>query len=372
MRWVFVLVMLLGTEAYADTYINSSEEICGESYALICDDFEDGSWHEDQSGTANANNDGFWNTKSTFPSGEVPFITTPGINGTSYAARLHKEGGGEGGVDGMADHELPREVTETHARFYVKCIAVGDCSWSTNTKLMFTWNHTGAGDGIQFGNVGAIPPDTDAQPDRCNTNFNLFSGCKLAQFAINPPVEQCHPDDEPFYPPGDDCIDNTYHQHSARGQNQGQNLYLDGTVKEWYYVEYYIKFNTPPLENGKWKLWVAQCGSSGNACDDATPATSYLRSDHNDVTWLFDNGTGRGGDGGTIKWMWFEWYSSGDGTNYVLNGDWAMDQVVVVEGDQYIGPMGTIPGDITPPAAPVSTFIVKEGNNGGEDHTTSR
>jgi hypothetical protein len=205
------LLLFFYSVSHADTYKNcsvSEPAIHDSIHTLWCDDFEDGDMLYDETGTAKAENDGWLLFNDPYPlaGGNFPDSgghgfgrcgtttgnalvvgDTPGAAGTNGAASTGLVMGREGSTPSSSDHDFSSPITagqDVYLRYYKKCVRVGGCNWSVNTKLGPIVNRSAGWGGIDFG----VPQASAAEVQfPCPTNSGN-SGCPLAIHEFHVPL----------------------------------------------------------------------------------------------------------------------------------------------------------------------------------------
>jgi hypothetical protein len=319
------------SRAIADPFFNSSETGCNGSdpNVLLCDDFEDGTWFEENADVANSN--GGIDTRTDGWAGRIrdgyPHAVCGGAGFKSNcAARSILQGGSDGGNSALADHNLApstgpgrgSEYTEYYARFYFKRLS--PFTFNNNQKFM-SINPCCANDGgIFFGGIG--------------------DGSASGKLVC--PMWDCNLEDNYRNPqnPG-----NSVYLY----QNQGKDLDTRTLLDHWVYYEYHWKLNTYNVRNGVVEVWMNDCGTTGTSCT----GTPTLRARYTNVGW---SGVGTGGtaprhDAGAGVFFFDIWGNPSDG------GTILFDQLKVSK----IGPIGFAgasgPTDSVAPAGPTNPQI---------------
>jgi hypothetical protein len=321
--------------AWADPYFNSTEPGCdgSDSNVLMCDDFEDGTWYEENADVAN--NNGGIDVRTDGWAGRIrdgyPHATCGsgvGAGGTNCAARsiLH---GGDGGNSALADHNLApgqgpgvgSSYDEVYFRFYLKVLS--GYNWNNNQKFV-TWNPCCANDGgIVFGGGP--------------TRNNLLMAC---------PFWDCNLDDN-YRNPQNGC--NSW----FLCQNQGNTFDLADHVNHWVFIEVHVKLNTAGVRNGIYQMWVDDCGTNGLGCS----GNPTLRMNYTNIGFRCTtsyNSACATGQNAKIGVIFFDiWGNPAD------VGTMLLDQVKVAKVGP-IGFMGSIapsPPPEAPPAAPTALQV---------------
>lgn len=261
----FAIISLLSavTVATAHPFFNSSEPGCDGSdpNVLMCDDFEDGSWFEENADVANSN--GGTDVRTDGWAGRIrdgyphAICGGTGAGGTKCTARSILQAGA-GGSAALADHNLApgtgpgmgSSYNEVYLRFYMKVLP--GYVWNDNQKFV-TWNPCCANaGGIVFGAGPTRNGDLQACP---------FWDCNLDSSTYRNPQNGC--------------------SSWFLCQNQGKDLSLSNLVNHWVYIEIHIKLNTPGVRNGLYRMWVNDCGTNGLGCTGAPT----LRMNYTNVGW---------------------------------------------------------------------------------------
>lgn len=202
-------------------YFNSAEPACSAT-ALLCDDFEDGDWYTKDCDQANASGglaqtDGWCGTIYGIRPPAKAKCGSVGVRSNCAASHGVMTGGDQGW---MADHDLPRAVSDVYIRFYVKALA----GYQFGAEKVLTVNQRG-GSGIWFGNL----------------HFRCGAGAASGSTTL---------------------------QWQPTGSESGCRDVIAVTSGRWYYVELHLNTAT-----GLFEAWADDCGPAGTTC----PATPTLR-----------------------------------------------------------------------------------------------
>ena len=319
------LVGLTAGTSAADMYLNSSEPMCNgtDSTMLMCDDFEDGDWAQTNcDGNRNGSNitsdpqnyapNDRWCLNVFYPdnfAGNNNFTVSGGAAGTSRAATS----GVRSGTSGMmGSHGLPSDYTEIYIREYIyfKSDYVGGHEKMFDI-LPVNWN-PGGGDIIALG-------------------YNYFGNNEFCwiPYKYQDTGRQGQPNAWM-------CQNQTIGSGvDSMGRSTPTGAPITWQTGHWYYIEVHLKLNTGSNFDGKYDLWMDDCGTNGLGCTG--PGT--LRASYSDARYWTPSDISF--YGGNIKGFWQETWSnpSSTGTTYY-------DQIVVAT--RRIGPMGV--GVVASPA----------------------
>jgi hypothetical protein len=117
------------------------------------------------------------------------------------------------------------------------------------------------------------------------------------------------------------------------GQNAGNGVVnvVGARLGHWTAVEIYIKLNTSDVQNGLYKMWVDECGTSGTTC----PATQTLRANYTNIRY---RGAAASNSTQKIGNFFIDTWTGGINPDEGSIGTVRIDQVVV--STQQIGWMG--------------------------------
>ena len=304
--------LAVAPQALAAPALNSSEPGCDGSdpNVLMCEDFDDGVWysqHCDAQGHPTASNPTPSNSKgwcgtiyaSPITPANAAVCGGAGFGGTNCAATSGSLTGGVGGRN-MADHAFVnfQGVSEIYVRWYYWASA--GYQWSQQKALTFNSGNPGDG-GIKFGNFSF----------RCAAGDGLSS---TANITMGFPVPQ------------DECANPNVSDISVTGG-------------KWYFVEAHMSLGTPGQSNGKFRLWMNDCGAAG-----VCTGTPTLRMDRSNIRY------NRTSTSELIRTLWWEnWGNSTTGQGSI--GTEKYDQIKVSKVGP-IGFMGAAPTNTVSPSAP--------------------
>lgn len=324
------VLLVSGTVAAADKFINSSECSPSDSTVLLCDDWEktDGrtSWAKTYWDVNNLDNYGWAmtgrnkecggenNTQGCGPGtvigfngGEKDFIRCGSNQGVAGGCGAYS--GKRYGMDvpttnqtpAMGMHDFKQGVSEFYLRFYVRFTAFH--KFGGNHKLPMSINNPlnaeNLQEGIYFGNAW-----TDGTQGSTGTEYTF-----------------------------------TFQVHGTNAtQNQGNDLVILND-NHWYYIEQHLIMNSSGSPNGTLEIWINDCGFSGVCTGVPTLRTRYTN-----IKWK------NAGDSTLFGSIWLENYVSPGATD----GEAFYDQLVV----RTQGPIGFYRGaDMTPPVAPTALMV---------------
>jgi hypothetical protein len=341
-------VVLSFTSAHAQTassiYFNSSESGCSGSDAnvLFCDDFERGFWAKTTADPSLAN--AGWNMTPYSPAWPDPTGQNygrcggAGAAGTNCSADTGQPSSGQGQHGAMGDHALSQKVTELYFRYYVRPSA--DRQYSSNEKML-TFNANVSSGGIIIGDIGG--PGANGMSVK--------------------PVYESEIYNVPFRPQNKNCVGGT----STRTDPGNGSLYYPTKSSEpfcanpflprafstphWFYIEAYIKLNTPGQANGQFKMWVDDCGTNGVCSGTPTLRSSYGVSGDGTAGLQYVRPTNTCPDGTNpckLGAIWFENWQ-----NPAVPGSDRYDQIKVSK----VGPIGFAGSTgATPPPPAYTSF----------------
>lgn len=316
------------TDSNAAPYYNSSETGCDgtDSTVVFCDDFEDGDWFQTRDDPGNASNDG-WSLIPDFSGGATPpqppppATRTGGVGGTGYYAYSIANSGFDGGNTNRGLHALaPSQSTysELYFRMYMRLeprVGSGNSTYQQGGGMkVFSLIRDAYSAGIHFGGG----PTLETRFPYAAPSWDLCRG--------EPPTNYRNP----LNPGGW-----VYLQ-----QNTGNNITLvDGT---WYAMQWHVQMNTYNVANGKWRLWIDDCGTTGTSCS----GSPTLRADYDNVGWQGSTDCASPTLSGNIGSFWLDYWGDDD-------GELRLDNIKVAT----VGPIAFVGGDTTPPDAPTNLTI---------------
>jgi hypothetical protein len=341
-RCMLLLLLITGTvialglmpeTSLAASFLNSSETMCNgtDPTVVMCDDFEDADWAQTNcAGIRNgatittdprtyAANDG-WCLNVFYPenfTGTNNFTVSGGAAGTARAATSSVRIGNAGM---MASHGLPGDYTDIYVRLYI--YFASDYVGGHEKMLDFlpvNWNPGG-------GDIIALGYNYFGNNEFCWIPYKYQDGGRAG---IPGGAWMCQ-----------NKSNGTGVDSMGRSTPTGAKLFWQ--TGHWYYIEVHMKLNTGSNFDGKYDLWMDDCGTDGRGCT----GVGTLRASYSDIKYWTPADVGN--YGGNTKGIWIESWS-----NPPSLGTTHYDQIVVAT--RRIGPMGTVVS--TRPAAPAGLTV---------------